>query len=139
MSIIGFNFNKISVERKQECEGRMGIKNNLAIKNIKDKEIGVTAEQSAFEAEFDYAVDYHDEKKSFAKISLQGSLIFLGEKALIEETIAQYKKNKVIKQDIVGPLLNYTFNKCTIQAIILSKEINLPPPIQLPRLKVEAK
>lgn len=140
MTIIGFNFSKINVEKKQTSDGKISIKNNLSIKNLRNKEIGLSKEQGAFEADFDYSVVYQDEKKSsFGKISLEGSMVFLGEKALINDVIKQYKKDKSIKPEIVTPLLNFTFNKCTVESLLLSKEVNLPTPVQLPRLRVGKK
>lgn len=137
MSIISFNFSKINVERKQKPNGKISIKNNLSVKNLKTKELGLTSEQSAFEADFDYEVVYQTEKKTnFGKIALSGELVFLGEKKLIDEILKKYKKDKSIKPEIVTPLLNFTFNKCTVEALMLSREVNLPTPIQLPRLKV---
>ena len=140
MSIIGFNFTKIDVEKKTKPNGNISIKYNLSIKDIKHIEIHITRDQAAFEASFDYQVDYLNENKSkFGKINLQGSLIYLGEKKLIDSVVKEYKKNKSVKPEIVSPLLNYAFNKCTLQSLLLSREVSLPTPIQLPRLKVGGK
>ncbi len=140
MSIIGFNFTKIDVEKKKKPNGNISIKNNLSIKDIKHKDMHITREKAAFEASFDYQVDYLDDNKSkFGKINLQGSLIYLGEKKLIDSVVKEYKKKKSVKPEIVSPLLNYAFNKCTLQSLLLSREVSLPTPIQLPRLKVGGK
>ncbi len=140
MTIVGFNFTKINVERKKITNDKLSIKRDLSIKNIKPKQIGLDGNKAALEADFNFNIDYLDEKKSkFANISLSCSLVFLNKKELIDEILLQYKKKKSIKPEILSYLLNYTFNKCNIQALLLSKEVSLPSHIQMPRLKVEKK
>ena len=42
-----------------------------------------------------------------------------------------YKK---IAKDIMSRVLNAVLAKCNIEALILSQEVNLPPPIPLPKV-----
>ena len=37
--IVGFNFNKVNVERKEAAKGKISISNNVAIKDIEQKEL----------------------------------------------------------------------------------------------------
>ncbi len=140
MAIVGFNFSKIDVERSKIPLESYSVKRDISVKNIRNKEIGLGKDQAAFEADFSYTLFYlNDKNKDIGKIILSGSFVFLGEPKLINETISIYKKDKSINKKIISSLYNYTFQKCTMQSLLLSKEINLPPPLNLPKLKIDEK
>tara|TARA_Y100000034_G_scaffold14075_1_gene14713 strand:- start:22073 stop:22495 length:423 start_codon:yes stop_codon:yes gene_type:complete len=140
MTIIGFNFTKISVKRENSITGNISIKKKVGIENLRTKEMGLSTNQGALEIDFTYGVSFlNEKKKNVGNIDLAGNFVFLNEKKLITEVIKQYKKDRSIKQEIITPLLNYTFAKCTLEALLLSKEVNLPMPVQLPKLKVGKK
>jgi hypothetical protein len=46
-----------------------------------------------------------------------------------------WKKDKKLPKEIMPVILNTVLNKCNIQALILSEQINLPPPIPMPKLQ----
>ena len=45
-------------------------------------------------------------------------------------------KQKLPRVAISPILLNSILNKCNVQALILSQDINLPPPIPLPKVQM---
>ena len=57
----------------------------------------------------------------------------------IKELLDGWKKGKKLPKEIMPSILNTVMNKANIQALILSEQINLPPPIPLPKLKQEEK
>ena len=58
---------------------------------------------------------------------------------MIKEIIAEWKKDKKIKKELMGGILNTVLTKSNVQALIISQQVNLPPPIPLPKVNVSSK
>jgi hypothetical protein len=135
MTVVGFNFTKINVERKQVPRGKIGIRNNINITNIietdlslgKSKETGLTF---SFEFKSIYEPDVAD-------ITLTGDILYLTEAKKLKEVLDKWRKEKKVDGAVLGEVLNSALTKCNIQALILSQELNLPSPIPMPKLGVK--
>ena len=137
MTIIGFNFNKINVERKQEVAGgKIDIKNNVAIVGVDKSDISVGKSDSQKVAKFNFDVNY---EPKIGSMLFNGEVLYLGETKVIEELVEQWKKDKTLPKEIMAGVINTVLNRSNIQALILSQQINLPPPIQMPKVQVENK
>lgn len=137
MTIVGFNFTSINAKRKKQIQGKISIQNNVKIDEIRESELSVgTSKQKTLVFDFTYRSDYSPD---IGEIVLCGSLIYMAEPEKVSEIMKLWKKEKGkgIPEDIMAPVLNTVLNKCSITALELSKEINLPPQIQLPKVKVK--
>ena len=138
MTVVGFNFNKIIVERDKPLQGKVSINNNIAITNVEDKDLALGGmKQVGLRVLFEYSVKYANEaKETLAHIDLEGEVLILDEEPKVKEVVADWKKNKKVGQELTLKVLNNALVKCNIQSMILSRDLNLPSPIPLP--KVEA-
>lgn len=135
MAIVGFNFKKMEVEKNQSIKGKININNNISIKDV--KEIDLFAGKNKQKGlNFIYVFISSYEPK-IGKIEITGEVHYMIEDKKKKEVINSWKKDKKVPKDIMTDILNTVLARCNIQAIILSRDINLPPPIPLP--KVEAK
>ena len=135
MTIVGLQFDKIVVDRMDVPKGKMSVKNNMVIKDLEKKEINVGAgKQHLLLFKFEFVADY---EPKVAKITLNGTTTYVEKPEKIDELIKGWKKEKKIPKDIMGPLLNNILNRCNVEALILAREVNLPPPIQLPKVTVK--
>ncbi len=135
MAIVGFNFSKINVERKDIKKGKISISNNVAIKDVKPTNISLGKEkQDALKFTFEFTSRF-DPK--VGNILLGGDLLFIGDPKRIKEVNENWKKDKNIPKDIMANILNTVLAKCNIQALILSQEVNLPPPVPLPKVQTD--
>jgi hypothetical protein len=135
MTIIATNFTKISVEKKGPVKGKVSIANNVSIKNVEVTDIAIgTSKQSALKFSFEFIARY---EPKIGEIVLNGELMFIEKPEKISEIAAEWKKSKKVPKEVMAPILNNVLTKCNIEALILSKEINLPPPVQLPRVSVK--
>lgn len=133
MPIVGFNFTKILVERKAQRPGKISISNNIAIKKVEAEEFTIgTSKQKGLRFEFEFKSTY---KPNVGQILLNGIVLFIDKPKKVEEVLKVWKKEKKVPKDIGTAILNTALNRCNIQAIVMSKEINLPSPIPLPRIK----
>lgn len=134
MAVIATNFLKISAERKGGAKGKININNNVSITKVEKADLAIgNSKQDALRFEFDYTTKY---EPKLGEMTLIGDLVYLNTPEKIKEILDSWKKNKSVPKDIMTVVLNSVLAKCNIEALLLSRDINLPPPIQLPRVKV---
>ena len=135
MTIIGFNFNEIKVNRKDGIKGKINIKNNVVIKDIQEKDLNLgDKSQNALKFIFEFSSKYEPD---LGDIILVGDLLFMESSGKIKEILTEWKKTKKVPKDIMAAILNTVLTKCNIEALVLSQKVNLPPPIPLPSVRQE--
>ena len=131
MTIIGFSYTKIHVERKKMMKGSINIRNHAQVKNLETVDISLGPKKQALKFSFTFTTEY---KPDLAEILLEGEIISLETEERAKEMLKIWKKDKKLPDQMITPILNDILNKCSIQALILSRELNLPAPIQLPKV-----
>lgn len=128
-------FSKISVEKMNPLAGKVSINNNVTIKNLEKTQITLgKTKQDVLRFTYEYKADY---EPKIALITLVGNLTYLEKPEKINELIKQWKKDKNLPKEILTPVLNSIYTKCNVQALVMAREINLPPPIQLPKVTLK--
>ena len=133
MTVISFNFTKITAERSGGIKGKLNISNNVSIKEVKSFELklGKTKEQALkFNFKFEAVYD-----PKIGNIEILGQIVYLGKEDIIKEAEKQWKKDKKIPKELVEEIMSNILSKCNIEALLMSREIGLPPPIPLPKVK----
>ena len=131
MTVIGFSFTKMLVEKTNPVKGKVSINNNVGIKDLEETKLNINTNKKALKLDFEFSSVY---EPNIGKINLEGEVIYLIDKEKAEEVMKNWKKNKKIEQEMMTNVLNQVLTKCNIQALILSKDMNLPPPIPLPKV-----
>ncbi|MEA3429896.1 MAG: hypothetical protein U9R08_01350, partial [Nanoarchaeota archaeon] len=135
MTIVGVNFKKINVEKNDSMKGKISIKNNILIKDVvkHSLEFG-DKKRDAIKFIFDFVTTYDIDKKNLAKINLEGDVMSIEKADVTKYVLDKWKKDKKLDDSLMALILNTALVKCNIQALILSKEMNLPSPIPLPKI-----
>ena len=68
----------------------------------------------------------------------EGELLYMEEPKKAKEILADWKKDKKMPKELMAGLLNTILTKCNVQALIISQQVNLPPPIPLPKVQINA-
>lgn len=132
MTIVGFSFTKMNVERKGPVKGKVNIKNNVSIKAVEKADVSLgMANQDGLRFTFEFTTTY---EPKIGEIVLTGDVVDLQPEKKVEEVIKSWKKEKKIDASIMTQVLNTVLSKCNVQALILSKDMNLPPHIPLPKV-----
>ncbi len=132
MPIVGFNFDKINVEKTNPIRGRVQVKNNMAIKNVEQQELILgKKKENILKFSFEFTSEY---EPNIGIIDLKGHILFMEEPDEIKKIIDGWKKKKFIPQDLMTVLLNTVLIRCNIKTLILSNDVNLPPHIKLPTI-----
>ena len=138
MTIVGFNFTKINAERKEAViKGKIDIKNNVAITSVQESDLSIgSSSQKVAKFTFDFNAAY---EPKIGSIKFTGDILYLADAAKINELLKSWQKDKKIDKELMAGLINTILNKCNIQALIMSQQVNLPPPIPLPKVQMEIK
>ncbi|MFT4303090.1 MAG: hypothetical protein ACMXYG_00860 [Candidatus Woesearchaeota archaeon] len=137
MTIVGFNFIKISAEKLAPVTGKVNINNNIMLSDVKEIDVNLgSKDNKGLRVEFNYICDY---EPKIGKISLNGEVLIVEDQAKINDSLAQWKKNKTLDKELTHQVMTHILNKSTIQALIMSKDILLPAPIPLPKIQTNKK
>ncbi len=133
--IVGFNFTKMLVERREGAPGKVSVNNNVAIKAV-DKlplQFGKKTEEGV-RMTFEFQAKY---EPNMGEIFFEGYVVWIDSKDAMEAMIKQWAKDKKLDKPIMNVVLNNILAKCNVQAICMSRDIGLPPTIPMPRVQVE--
>jgi hypothetical protein len=136
MPIIGFGFNKINVEKKAPIKGSINIKTTFGITGVEKSNIdlgGANGKIAKFNFEF---LSSYDPK--IAEIKLNGELVYFDKAERIDAIEAGWKKDKLKGEHaLMAEVFNHIMGKCTLEALILEREMGLPPSVQLPKVAIQ--
>lgn len=132
MTIVGFNFTKISAERKNAVVGMVNINNSITLKDVAEAKLGLAGDRGALRMTFAFTSDYTPE---LATLMMEGDVLMLLEVKQAQSVLDGWKKSKNLPREVAEPLMNHILDRCNIQALLLSKDLNLPSPVQLPKVQ----
>jgi hypothetical protein len=134
MPIVGFEFTKINVEKKDTAKGKINIANNVGIIDIKKGDLNMgDSKQPGLKFSFSYKSSY---EPGFAHIELQGSVHYLTNEKEAKEILDSWNKNKKVTKVVAEQIVNTILIKSNVQSIILSNTVNLPPPVPMPKVGI---
>ena len=134
MAIVSFSFTKLLAEKKESKNEKISINNNVSIVNVEEHVLPIGAQrQDALKISFLFTTQYDP---NFGTIELHGNLIYLGDAKQLQEVFANWNKNKKLSADMMKDVLTSVLSKCNIQALVMSRDVQLPPPVPLPRVNV---
>lgn len=134
MPIIGLSFNAIEA-RKEGGRIQQEVKVNSTPTITSIKEITVpNLAKKALSIEFEFMTRYEPD---FARLTIKGSLMYLAEKN--KAVMDEWEKNKRLPEDMSLEILNYLFRRCLLKASLLAEDLQLPPPMPMPRITPKKK
>ena len=135
--IIGFGFTKLSAEKLESGRGKIDINNNVSVKDVQEDNfsLGKDKQQNVLRFIFEFTSKY---EPKVGNILFEGELLYMEEPKKAKEILASWKKDKKLPKEMMAGLLNTILTKCNVQALILSQQVNLPPPIPLPKVQMAA-
>ena len=133
MTIVGFNFTGITAEKKDMVNEKINISNNVSITGVEKTDLSLgTTKQNAIRFIFKFDTTYTPDVGS---INLTGDVIYVADDKKVKDMLGQWKKDKKVDPQVTESVLNMILSKSNIEALLLSKEVNLPPPIPMPKVK----
>ena len=131
MRVIGFNFDKISVEKLKDKTEKLNIKTNIDVSELNRIESDILkSKEDLIQAKFSYTVTY---EPGYANIDLKGKALLSLEEKQAKEVLKEWKKKQMPEEFRVF-LFNVIMRKASLRSIHLEDELNLPIHIPLPFL-----
>ncbi len=135
MTLVGFNLTKINAERKPVSEHNVRIENNVGVTDVKEAK-NIDAKKTLVRYSFDFTCKY---EPGLGQIQIQGELLEMYDKEFGAQIIDHWNKEKKVHRDVLSNVLNHVLGRSNIQAIIISRELGLPSPVQMPKVEVKPK
>jgi len=135
MPVVGLSFDKILVEKHSPVKGKVTVNNNVAIQDVEQSDVSIgVSKQSALKFRFEFTANY---EPKIATMILNGTLTFFETSEKASDIVKTWKKDKNVPKDVMGSVLNTILARSNVEAMVLSREVNLPPPIPLPKVNVK--
>jgi len=135
MSVVGIQFNKIVLDKKGPAKGKVSVNNNVSVTDVTKTDLSFGAsKQTALQFNFEFKVNY---EPGIAELTFLGYLTYFEKPEAIEEVLKSWKKDKKVPKEIMTPVLNSVLAKCNVEALLLSREVNLPPPLPMPKVELK--
>jgi len=135
MPIMGFNFTKITAERKSFTKAKIEVKSNIKVEDVKEEKLPLAKDENGLRFDFSFVLTY---EPKIGEISFTGNILYVDSENKIKKVLKEWKKNKKIPPELNTPIINTILYRCNLKAIELSQEVNLPPQIQMPRIKPQS-
>ena len=132
MTIIGFTFSEIQAKQQKPPKGSIRINNNIKIVNLEKTSLNFDEKKIALKVDFKYTVDYQPE---IGFIKFGGEILLLEDSKLADNLVKQWDEKKSLPPDFSEAIMSHLMQKCSVEAILLSKDVGLPSPIPLPKFK----
>ncbi len=132
MKLLGFNFTKISIEKKKDSLKDLKIENQVDITNVSEVNQDVLKSDDDFLAvTFKYVIDY---KPEIARIEMVGSVLLSINSKIAKEVLKKWKGQDTPDEFRI-PLFNVIFRKAGLKALELEDQLNLPLHMQMPAIR----
>ena len=131
MKVIGFNFKKISIEKKKDISSNVNLNFNIDIKDVKQPKIDIFQGKNLFSFEYEFKLKYEPD---YAEIIFHGDFLVLIEENKLAKEIEKEWKNKRIPDEVSIPLHNIIIARCNLKALQLEEDLGLPTHSPYPKV-----
>ncbi|MBI2085013.1 MAG: hypothetical protein HYT71_00705 [Candidatus Aenigmarchaeota archaeon] len=128
MPVIGMQLTKIEASRKSNPTPGFKVESMPTIVSVEEKELPAIGNGGkVLVINFLFTVDY---RPDIANIKISGEILYLEEGERVGAKT--WAKNKALPQNVMIEVYNTIFRKGLLKALVLSDDMQLPPPLQVP-------
>ena len=142
MQVIGCTFTKIAAERSLSFKSNSSINTDIEFTEVNKEEMPLLKEAQALKINFKFGISYSttpDKKgEKNGEVVFEGNILLSATKDEVKDLLKSWKK-KEIPAPVRVPLLNFILKKCSAKALDLEEQLNLPPHIPFPLVKLQPK
>lgn len=133
MPVIGFSIKKMEARKDKEQSGAQITVNSTP--NIVDlKELDVQSlDKKALSVQYEFITRYETD---VGTIKVEGDILYLSENGN-KEILDKWKKDKTLPDGVSLEVLNVLFRRCLTKIVSLAEDVQLPPPVQFPMIKIK--
>ncbi len=133
MPIIGLTLNSMEAKRgKGLAKGEVKVNSTPKINDVKEINVA-TLNKKALDLSFEFVTKYDPD---IAEIRIGGDLVYLTKSNA--PVLKEWKKSKKLPETVSVEVLNHLFRRCLLKIANMADDLQLPPPIQIPRVRPKA-
>jgi hypothetical protein len=130
MPVIGLTITSMEARReKGPAQGEIKVNSTPKISDVKEVNVP-SLHKKAIAITFEFVTNY---EPKIGEVKLTGEVMYLAEKNAT--ILSQWKKKKSLPEKVSIEVLNHLFRRCLLKASNMADDLQLPPPLQLPRVK----
>ncbi len=132
MGITNYRIDKIDATVSKRGSEAVDVKESFAVTEVEKMK-----SSQMLEVSWSFDIEY----KGMGKLGMGGKLIYFSENLddKYEEKTVKGKKLTALKGPALREVSNFILRRGIVEAIVLSRTLQLPAPIQLPSVRVEKK
>ncbi len=126
MSVKNFEITSIDAERYTEKGGEkqnVRVDHNSSVKKVKAKD------KKTAQFSFRFTVDY----SGLGRMELEGNILYAGKASKLA---AKWQKENEMPDKVAKDIHSTIISNCIPEAVVISREIQLPPPIPMPQVDI---
>ncbi len=129
MPIMGYNILSMDANRSQKgpAAAKIDVSSTVKISSVDEKVINIPEKMETLNVRFEFTTDY---KPDLASIKLVGEVVFIDKNS--KNILKIWNKTKKLPEDTDLEIKNFLFRKCLTLGMLLSQELQLPPPLVFP-------
>lgn len=130
MSVIGIRFRSFEARREQgKVTPQIKVNSVPKITDVKETNLPMF-DKKALSVGFDFVTQYDP---NIGNIKLSGEVYYLAKDNTV--VMKSWKDKKAVPEDIRIDVLNHLFRACLLKIANLADDLQLPPPMAIPRVK----
>lgn len=129
MPVIGLTFKSMSASRLGVPTGEVKINSTPKVNDIKEISVA-TLNKKALSITFEFVTKY---EPNIAQMQIDGEIVFLADNNAT--ILKQWKSKKTIPEEVSVEVLNHLFRRCLVKMANFADDLQLPPPLQIPRVR----
>ena len=130
MAIIGMSFKSFEGKRHpQEVKAEIKVNSVPRINEVKEVKVS-TIDKKVLSLNFEFVTNY-DPK--VGEIKIGGDLLYMTPNNV--KILKQWEKDKKLPEDASLEILNYLFRRCLLKVSNIAEDLQLPPPVPMPKIK----
>ena len=134
MTVIGIRFRSLEAKRdKGKVTPQIKVNSVPKITGVREASLPMF-DKKALSVDFDFVTDYDPQ---IGTIRISGEVYYMAEKNA--DVLKSWKSKKEVPEEMRIVILNHLFRACLIKIANMADDLQLPPPMAIPRVKPKEK
>ena len=132
MTVIGIRFHSFDAKREEgKVSPQIKVNSTPKITDVKETNMPML-DKKTLSIGFDFVTEY---TPSIGTITISGDVYYIADSN--ESVLKSWKSDKKLPDDIRVDVLNHLFRACLLKAANLADDLQLPPPLAIPRVRAK--
>ncbi len=130
MPVLGLRFRSLEAKREQGgAPSQIKVNSVPKITGVRESNAHML-KQKTLSVDFDFVTEY---SPNIGIIKMSGEVFYITDKN--QEILKMWESKKELPEDIRIEILNHLFRTCLVRISNLADDLQLPPPMSIPRVK----